>query len=41
MELDDQKRWWYTEEGEGGKIVVKGRVVDFCLDLGGVLKGVG
>ena len=39
-ELDDKRRWRYTVEGEGGKVLVKDRVEDFFIALDRVLVGV-
>ena len=41
QELDDQRRWRYTIEGEGGKEFVRDRVEDFFVALARVLVGVG
>ena len=40
-ELDDKRRWRYTVEGEGGKVLVRDRVEDFFVALDRVLVGVG
>ena len=40
-ELDDKRRWRYTVEGEGGKVLVQDRVEDFFVALDRVLVGVG
>ena len=40
-ELDDKRRWRYTVEGEGGKVLVRDRVEDFFVTLDRVLVGVG
>ena len=41
MELDDKRRWQYTVEGDGGKIILRHGVEDFFRDLDEVLVGVG
>ena len=40
-EMDDKRRWRYTVEGEGGKVLVRDRVEDFFVALDRVLVGVG
>ena len=40
-ELDDKRRWRYTVEGEGGKVLVRDRVEDFFVARDRVLVGVG
>ena len=40
-ELDDKRRWRYTVEGEGGKVLVRDKVEDFFVALDRVLVGVG
>ena len=40
-ELDDRKKWRYTVEGEGGKVVLWDRVEHFFGDLDRVIAGVG
>ena len=32
-EMDDKWRWWYTVEGEGGKVMVRDKVEDFFVAL--------
>lgn len=41
VELNDKRRWWYTVEGDGGKIIVRDRVEDFFRNLDEVLMRVG
>ena len=41
MELDDNRRWRYTVEGDGGEIIVRDTVEDFFKDLDEVLMRVG
>lgn len=38
--LDEWKKWPYTMEGEGSRVVVRDKMEDFLLDFDGVLKGV-
>lgn len=38
-QLDNKRRWRYTVEGNGGKIIVWDRVEDFLKDLDEVLMG--
>ena len=40
-ELDDKRRWRYSVEGEGGRVLVRDRVEDFFVALDRVLVGVG
>ena len=40
-EMDDRKRWRYTGEGEGGKVMVRDKVEDFFAALDKALVGVG
>ena len=40
-EMDDKKRWQYTVEGEGGKVMVRDKVEDFFVALDNALVGVG
>ena len=40
-EMDDKRRWRYTVEGEGGKVMVRDRVQDFFVALDKALVGVG
>ena len=40
-ELDDKRRWRYTIQGEGGKVLARDRVEDFFVALDRVLVGVG
>ena len=40
-ELDDKRRWRYTVEGEGGKVLVRDRVEDFFVALDKASVGVG
>ena len=40
-ELNDKRRWRYTVEGEGGKMLVRDRVEVFFVALDRVLVGVG
>ena len=39
--MDDKRRWWYTVEVEGGKVVVRDKVEDFFVALDMALVGVG
>lgn len=41
VELDDNRRWRYTVEGDGGEIIVRDTVEDFFKDLDEVLMRVG
>ena len=41
MRLDDRRKWLYTVEGDGGKIIVWDRVEDCFSDLDEVQIGVG
>ena len=40
-EMDDKRRWQYTVEGEGGKVMVRDKVEDFFVALEKALVGVG
>ena len=40
-EFDDKRRWRYTVEGEGGKVLLQDKVEDFFVALDRVLVGVG
>ena len=40
-EMDDKRKWRYTVEGEGGKVMVRDRVEDFFVALYKALVGVG
>ena len=40
-EMDDKWRWRYTVEGEGGKVVVRGKMEDFFVVLDRALVGMG
>ena len=40
-ELDDKRRWRYTVEEEGGKVLIRDRVEDYFVALDRVLIGVG
>ena len=40
-EMDDKRRWRYTVEGEGGKVMVRDKVEDFFVALDKALVGVG
>ena len=40
-ELDDKRRWRYTVEGEGGKVLIRDRVEDYFVAVDRVLIGVG
>ena len=40
-EMDDKRRWQYTVEGEGGKMMVCNKVKDFFVALDKALVGVG
>ena len=40
-EIDDKRRWRYTVEGEGGKLMVRDEVEDFFVALDRALVGVG
>ena len=39
--MDDQGRWRYTMEGEGGMVVVRYKMEDFFVALDRALVGVG
>ena len=39
--MDNNRRWRYTVEGEGGKVVVRDRVDDFFVAVDRALVGVG
>ena len=39
--MDNKRRWRYTVEEEGGKVVVRDRVEDFFAALNKALVGVG
>lgn len=39
-ELDDRRKWPYTMEGEGGKVVIQDRVENFFVNLDEVMIGV-
>ena len=39
--MDHNRRWRYTVEGEGGKVVVRDRVDDFFVAVDRALVGVG
>ena len=40
-EMDDKRKWRYTVELEGGRVVVRDRVEDFFVPLDRALVGVG
>ena len=40
-EMDDKRRWRYTVEGDGGKVMVRDKVEDFFVALDRALVGVG
>ena len=39
--MDDKRKWRYTVELEGGRVVVRDRVEDFFVPLDRALVGVG
>ena len=39
--MEDKRRWQYTVEGEGGKVLVRDRVEEFFVALDRVLVAVG
>lgn len=40
-ELDDRKKWGYTVEGEGGRVVIQDKVEHFFVALDRVMVRVG
>ena len=39
--MDDREEWWYTVEGERGKLVVRDKVEDVFVTLDRVMAEVG